>query len=80
MQCLNPVGKPWPRVVQIAAATVAIAAWSCLPGCERKERVLDIKAPGVDVEVDKIEKSSGESGVDIKVKKPADEAKSKAER
>ncbi len=80
MRDLNPSRKPSPSTVWIATAVVGIAAWSCLPGCERKERVLDIKAPGVDVEVDKTEKGSGKSDIDIKVKKPADEAKSKAER
>jgi hypothetical protein len=56
-------------------AIAGIAALNFLPGCERKERVLDIKAPGVDIEVDKTDRGRGASEVDVKVKKPLDEAK-----
>ena len=36
-------------VLAVASTVGALA----LSGCERKERVLDIEAPGVDVEVDR---------------------------
>ena len=51
----------------------AVAALTCavtLAGCERKERVLDIEAPGVDIEVNKTKRgleveSRGDKAVDI---------------
>jgi hypothetical protein len=39
------------------------------PGCERSERVLDVEAPGIDIEVDKSE--SGE--IDVHVDDKPDE-------
>jgi hypothetical protein len=39
-------------------------ALSMVPGCERKERVLDIDTPGVDVEVDR-DVDTGEVEVDV---------------
>jgi len=38
-----------------AGVLTAAASLGCiaLSGCERKERVLDVQAPGVDVEVDR---------------------------
>jgi hypothetical protein len=59
------------------ALAAAIAALSVLQSCERKERVLDIKAPGVDIEVDKTVRRQGDVDVGVEVKKPVDGAKRK---
>jgi hypothetical protein len=68
----------------LAYAMPIVAAVACtvsLAGCERKERVLDIEAPGVDIEVNKtkrgFEVESGRDkavdietpGVDIEVRR-----------
>jgi hypothetical protein len=50
----------------VAAAACAVS----LAGCERKERVLDIEAPGVDIEVNKTKRgveveTRGDKAVDI---------------
>jgi hypothetical protein len=58
------------------AAIVATGCVCFAAGCEKKERVLDIKAPGIEVEVNKTkdgievetERKRG-SGVDIEVNK-----------
>jgi hypothetical protein len=51
-----------PLTLAIAAA-LAVSGLSI--GCQREERVLDIEAPGVDVEVDR-HKDTGELDIDIK--------------
>jgi len=50
---LNAHGKVSPRLA--AALLTLVTGWGAatLTGCERKERVVDIEAPGVDVEVDR---------------------------
>lgn len=44
-----------------AILLLSIPAW---PGCERKERVLDVEAPGVDIEVDRSDDGSVEIDVE----------------
>ena len=38
-------------VVPLWAVVASLALWGA--GCERKEKVLDIEAPGVDIEVER---------------------------
>jgi len=57
------------RVLPVVAATAC--AWS-ITGCERKEKVLDIEAPGVDIEVHKSDRkveveTDRDKSVDIEV-------------
>lgn len=47
------------------ALSVAIGFLTACGGCEQKEKVLDIKAPGVDVEVNKTTSPTSE-GLEIK--------------
>lgn len=44
-----------------AVLVISIPAW---PGCERKERVLDVETPGVDVEVNRSDDGSLEIDVE----------------
>lgn len=51
--------------LQIAAAAIAVGTIGFL-GCERKERVLDVKTPGTSVQVDR---NVDTGKVDVEVKK-----------
>lgn len=42
---------------------IGLGLGACIGGCEKKEKVLDIKGPGIDIEVNKT--SSGTSEVEI---------------
>lgn len=64
----------------VLSAAVGVACLSL--GCEKKERVLDIKAPGVDIQVDKtkdgIEIEAGQKrDEDLDIKVPGAEIKIK---
>jgi len=48
------------------AAFVACSAVFTFAGCERKERVLDVKTPGVDVQVDR---NIDSGGVEVKTER-----------
>lgn len=50
--------------VVLAMSTAVIAA----SGCERKEKVLDVEAPGVDIEVER-DKDTGRIDVEVDRKK-----------
>ena len=74
------------RLVRTFAVATAFAGALSLAGCERKEKVLDIEAPGVDIEVhrskDKLEiETNGKKdnvvdiearGVELEVRRPDD--------
>lgn len=47
------------------SAITSTAVLLGLVGCERSERVLDIKAPGISIEVDR-DKKSGRVDMDVK--------------
>jgi hypothetical protein len=69
------------RVATITSLVAAAALVGSMAGCERKEKVIDIEAPGVDIEVNKtrdgVEIEGGGKkkvdieapGVDIEIKK-----------
>jgi|GEM_PF-1357402 len=46
-------------------SSIVLGAMACTSGCEQKEKVLDIKAPGVDIEVNK---STSDPNVEVDVK------------
>jgi hypothetical protein len=48
----------------VAAICLAIAAIAFVPGCERKDKVLDIETPGGEVEV---ERNRDTGDVDVEV-------------
>ncbi len=52
------LGSPAFAVLFVAGVLAGVS------GCERKERVIDIKAPGVSIEVDR-DKDSGRVDVDV---------------
>jgi hypothetical protein len=55
-------------IIDIAALmALAVAIVVTLSGCQRKEKVLDIKTPGADVEVTR-DKDTGRVDVDVKDK------------
>lgn len=58
----NPLG-----LAMLTALAIAFAA--AIGGCEKKEKVLDIKAPGVDIEVNKTSSGTGEVEIDSKGQK-----------
>lgn len=47
--------------------TLAICIGSLALGCERKERVIDIKTPGVNIEINKTK-----DGIEVETKRPTD--------
>ncbi len=56
---------PWSSVfLIISMALVSVAA--ATGGCERKEKVLDIQAPGFNLEVNKTTSPNGDRGVEFK--------------
>ena len=58
------------RTMPIVALVVCAFALS-LAGCERKEKVIDIKAPGVDIEVNKTKRGvEVEADRDVDIKAP----------
>ena len=55
--------KPWFASATALLAVLVLSLFAC-PGCEQeKEPVFELKAPGVDVEVQK-----SDNGVDVKVR------------
>ena len=48
----------------LLAALAGMALGLLAAGCERKEKVLDVEAPGIDIE---IERSTSDGSLDIKV-------------
>lgn len=56
--------------------TLACALFAVIPmtltGCDNKEKVLDVEAPGVDIEVDK-DRDSGAVDIEVDKKPSADE-------
>jgi len=55
------------RTAAVALAFVTAYGTLSLAGCERKERVVDVKTPVGDVEVDKTVKPDGDTtGVEVK--------------
>ena len=52
-----------PDLTGLVLRAVLIASIPAWPGCERKERVLDVEAPGVDIEVDR--SADGSLEVDV---------------
>lgn len=56
---------PWRSVcLIISVALVSVAA--ATGGCERKEKVVDIQAPGFNLEVNKTTAPNGDRGVEVK--------------
>lgn len=61
--------KRIPAVLGTACAAFALSF--SLAGCERKEKIVDIEAPGVDIEVNKTRRGvEVESGRDVDIKAP----------
>jgi hypothetical protein len=56
---------PWGSVFLIISVTLVSVA-SAIGGCERKEKVLDIQAPGFNLEVNKTTAPNGDRGVEFK--------------
>ncbi len=54
----------FPNLVGIVLRTVLVISIPAWPGCEQKERVLDVEAPGVDIEVDRSDDGSLDVHVD----------------
>lgn len=77
------IERVWRHGRLLPIVTVMAFAWP-LAGCERKEKILDIEAPGVDIEVERtrrgVEVETGRDkavdieapGVDIEVRRKRD--------
>lgn len=51
----------------LAAGCLAFAAIALVPGCDRKEKVIDVETPRTDVEVER-NKETGEVDVEVERK------------
>ena len=57
--------KPWKFISALGLMTLA-GLLTAVIGCEKKEKVMEIQTPGLNLEVNKTTSPTGEKGVEVK--------------